>query len=183
MGRRRRSKSAKPQEPAHPKVPLTPAVEKQIRMWAEEAAEAHDLRLYDVEVKAQWLIRVFVDHPTVSAPGEGVTVAECSKVSRYLEAFLDDGEGISERYTLEVSSPGIERPLKAPHQWAMSVGSAVRIVLRNPRPEDGQNVLEGKLIGFEDDVAAVSVEEGGASVTVALEDIARARTTYDFAEK
>ena len=71
-----------------------------------------------------------IDRPGVAArPGQGITVDECAAVSRALEPWLDEtgvGEG---RYLLEVSSPGLERPLRRPEEWERFIGSAVDVLV------------------------------------------------------
>lgn len=64
-----------------------------------------------------------------SAPGEGITVDECARVSRSLESWLDEGKVLGPSYRLVVSSPGMERPLRQRRHWARYVGSKVRVRL------------------------------------------------------
>ena len=177
MGRRRK-KSNREAEDRSPRKPLTDAVVRKIEGWAQEATEAHDLVLFDVDVAPQWLIQVFIDRPN-SEPGDGVSVADCARVSRYVEGFLDVDPDVWEQYTLEVSSPGVERKLKKPRHFELSTGREVRIVVH--RPIGKRNVFKGVLTDFDGEVASV---ECGADDVVPIEwdNIAKARLIYDFSE-
>jgi ribosome maturation factor RimP len=178
MGRRRRKKRRnKPDQPSAP--PLTDEIGEQIVAWAAEAAEAHGLDLWDVVARPNWGLQIFVDHPGVDAPGRGVTVDECAKVSRFLEGFLDNDERIWPNYALEVSSPGIERKLENERHFELSVGRDVRIVVHNPI--DKRNVFEGRLIEFGGDEIAVECGPDDV-VRIDWDNIAKARLTYDFSE-
>ncbi|MDA0329786.1 MAG: ribosome maturation factor RimP [Gemmatimonadetes bacterium] len=87
-----------------------------------------------------------VDH-LESTPGQGITVDDCAKVSRALEAWLDEREDLSDRYVLEVSSPGVERPLVRDRDFERFRGKVVAVsgkkALRN-----GVTRLEGELVGL-----------------------------------
>jgi ribosome maturation factor RimP len=91
-------------------------------------------------------IQVRIDRPD-SRPGHGVTAEDCARASRPLERMLEAPEGLGDRYTLQVSSPGIERPVRFPEHWRRYVGRVVRVTARtlkgHPRavivdlPDDG----------------------------------------------
>ena len=108
------------------------------------------------------ILRVRIDLPD-SVPGKGgVTVDDCAKASRALEGWLDEHPGISERYTLEVSSPGIERPLTRQRDWERFRGQPVRVKGRD-LPGGRGNLLDGE-------IGEMVVGEGGeALVTLLLE--------------
>lgn len=73
-------------------------------------------------------VQVRIDRPG-STPGQGVTIADCATVSRALEAWLDGAGLVGSDYVLEVSSPGIERPVRWPEHWQRFVGRDVRVRL------------------------------------------------------
>lgn len=177
MGRRRKKQKNVRQERA-PRKPLSERVKARIEEWAAEAADAHGLVLFDVDISPQWLIQVFVDRPD-SEPGKGIAVHECVSVSRYVEGFLDIDDAVFEQYTLEVSSPGVERKLSKPRHFELSVGRAVRVVVHHPIEK--RNVFEGLLASFEDDIAHVECEAGDV-VPIDWDNIAKARLIYDFSE-
>jgi ribosome maturation factor RimP len=93
-------------------------------------------------------LEVFIDADS------GITFEKCQKVSRYLEAAIDEAGWLGDDYTLEVSSPGLDRPLKLWRQYKKNAGRKVTITLKNPLP-DGSQTIEGQLL---------RVEEGHISV-------------------
>ena len=162
-------------------VKFSSEIQDQIESWADEAAQANDLVLFDVEllVKGRWIIRVYVDHPGKVKPGEGVNVDDCAGVSRYLEAYLDASEAIPETYVLEVSSPGIERELKKPRHLQESVGEDIQLIVRDQIA--GKNKLIGKLLDYEDGTLTVQLEDAeGEPVDIDWANVKEARLKYDF---
>jgi ribosome maturation factor RimP len=75
---------------------------------------------------ARPILRLRVDRPD-STPGDGITVEDCVRVSRMLEPWMDEESGLPERYTLEVSSPGVERPLVRRRDYVRFAGQDVRV--------------------------------------------------------
>jgi len=134
-------------------------------------------------VEAQWLgsagrpiLRIRMDLPD-SVPGErSVSVDQCAVVSRELEPWLDAHPGVPEWYVLEVSSPGVERPLTRPADWKRFKGSTVMVKGRD-FPGGRGNRLEGDLLGLEED------EGGEAMVALLLEDGERVRIPLDRIQK
>ena len=115
--------------------------------------------------KSRPILRLRIDRPD-SAPGHGVTVDDCARVSRALEAYLDEGGVAGERYTLEVSSPGVERPLLRARDFRRFAGQ--RVALKGYAPLAGrQKRLEGELLGLE---AEATDEESGGSIRIRLDD-------------
>jgi ribosome maturation factor RimP len=127
------------------------------------------LSLWDLEFKKEgpkWLLRVYIDRE-----GSGVTLGDCESVSRDLGAVLDVEELIDHAYTLEVSSPGLDRTLARPEHYQKCIGQVIKV--KTYQAIDGQKVLTGVLKGIEGD--AVSIELGtGAVVTISREGIAKA---------
>lgn len=184
MARRRKKKRQffdEDKETSKKAVKFSPQVQEQIEAWADEAAQANDLVLFDVEllVKGRWIIRVYVDHAGTTTPGEGVNVDECAGVSRYLEAYLDASEAIPEKYVLEVSSPGIERELKKPRHLQQSVGEKIQLIVRDQIA--GKNKLIGELLDYEDGTLTVQLEDAeGEPVDIDWANVKEARLKYDF---
>lgn len=179
MGRRRR-KNSNQDSHAAPAPKLTPEFAQRFEEWAEEAAEAYGLVVFDVKALPNWLLTVYVDREGAPDPGKGVAVDDLASVSRYLEAYLDADESVWDQYTIEVSSPGVERKLTRPRHYELSVGRDVRIVLHEAL--DKQNVIEGRLEAFENDVAVVIEKKQKQKYELDLNNIAKARLTYDFSE-
>lgn len=107
--------------------------------------------------------------------GEKVTIDECARVSRALEARLDAGDLVPERYVLQVSSPG-DRPLRTPTEWRRFVGRWANVL----SPEHGGR-FEGKIIAVEGPAgaeAAVIEMERGAQRRIPLADVKEARLAF-----
>lgn len=85
----------------------------------------------DVQVNPTGKIAVFADG------AENITVEQCARISRHLEHFLESNGLVGEKYTLEVSSPGMDEPLKVPQQYAKAVGRAVEVLLKSGLKEIG----------------------------------------------
>ena len=129
-----------------------------IRQMAERVAVSEGLVLVDLELKgsrANQVLRVFIDK------GEGVTHADCKLVSEQLSAMLDVEDLIPGHYVLEVSSPGLDRELRRPNEYAHFAGRRVRIALRDP--VGTQRVFEGRLAGFEAGRVRLDLGEQGIS--------------------
>ena len=141
---------------------------------AGRVAASEDLELVEVE----WLgagnnhiLRIFIDKPG------GVTLADCENVSHQVGTILDVEDVIAGRYTLEVSSPGLDRKLLKPSDYERFLGRRARIKLR--RPVEGRSNFAGRLAGM--DEGQVSLEmEGGARVRFPLEEVATARLVVEF---
>ena len=109
--------------------------------------------------------------------GQKVTVDDCARASRALEARLDDGSLVSERYVLQVSSPG-ERPLRTPSEWRRFVGRWASVLA----PDFGGR-LEGEIIAVDEDGEAVAVTlrpERGGERKIPLAAIKEARLAFRF---
>lgn len=173
MAKRKRKK-------AQEEVPRVTAVPKRIQplveTWAQEACEMYDVQLFDVTVSKGWLIRIYVDSEIGAPPGKGVEITSCVSVSRYVEALLDEEEGVYEGYNIEVSSPGIERKLTKAKHYAMSVGKTARIIVKEAI--DGETVFNGTIEKFEDDKIEVTTEKG--KVQIPFETVTKAKLTFQF---
>jgi ribosome maturation factor RimP len=121
------------------------------------------------------ILRVRLDLPD-SVPGKGgVSVGQCAEVSRALEPWLDEHPGIPDRYILEVSSPGVDRPLTRDRDWIRFRGQIVRVKGRD-LPGGGGRRMEGELLGFEEE------ESGEMTVTLLLQNGDRVRIPRDRIE-
>ncbi len=119
-------------------------------------------------------LEVRIDLPG-SQPGRGVTVEDCAGVSRSLERWLDGSGILGARYVLEVSSPGIERPLRWPEHWRRFVGREVRLKLGS------RGRVRATIRDVNGDGTAVTLElENGERVTVPVEQAREARLAYDW---
>jgi len=107
---------------------------------------------------------------------EGIAVQDCEKVSREAAALLDVEDPIPGHYNLEVSSPGLDRPLFTLEHFRQFTGEAVKISLY--APQDGRRKFNGKILGVEED--HVRLEQDGAEVLLDLGNIAKARLVPDY---
>jgi ribosome maturation factor RimP len=123
---------------------------------ARLAPEAPDVEVLLVELVSAETLRVFIDHP------DGVTLALCERVTGLLGEYRD-------RYTLEVSSPGQDRPLTKPQHFSRFLGRCARLRLREAR--DGHKHVTGELVGASDREVTIAVSEGVLSIP--YEQIAR----------
>lgn len=95
-------------------------------------------------------LRLYIDHP------EGITVEHCAQVSREVSAILDVEDPIQTEYVLEVSSPGLDRPLFTPAHFAEVIGQKIDVKLAIP--QDGRRKFKGELTAIEDDMLVVEVD-------------------------
>lgn len=138
------------------------------------SVEALQLELLGVELAASGahaLLRLYID-----APGRAVVIEDCEAVSREVSAVLDVNDPIASQYTLEVSSPGIDRPLFTAEQFAKHIGARVKLTLQIPL--DGRRRLQGVIAKVEGDDITLRVD----TVDMALqhENIEKARLVPDW---
>ena len=145
-----------------------------ITEMAQRISTSEGLTLVDVELKGSRgtrLLRVYIDKPG------GVSHADCELVSEQLSAMLDVEDPFPGSYTLEVSSPGLDRKLVKPSDFAHFAGRKARLVVREPVNE--QKVLEGRLAGFE--AGRVRLDLGDAGLKeVELSNIQKARLVLEI---
>ncbi|HKV31523.1 MAG TPA: ribosome maturation factor RimP [Candidatus Dormibacteraeota bacterium] len=135
--------------------------------------------LYDLTVAgsgASTTLRVRIDRP------EGVTLADCERVSKSVSALLDQADPFPTRYELEVSSPGAERPLRNLDEYRRFVGRRANV---RYRLGDSEQVAEGRLTAVSDDMIELQLGEGKHLRTVAipLVDIVSARLAIDLSRR
>ena len=118
------------------------------------------------------IVRIYIDGP------DGVTVTDCAKASRQFSAILDVEDPISNKYTLEVSSPGMDRPLAKPEHFKDVVGQDVKI--RMSTLIDGRRRFTGELVEATDDFAVVEVDGEQTELPYDEMDKARVVPVYDF---
>lgn len=121
--------------------------------------------------RGSFVLRIYIDKPG------GVTHGDCEVVSNQVGTLLDVEELISSRYTLEVSSPGIERGLYKRADYERFAGS--RVKLKTSEPIDGQRNFRGKLIGLAGDSIRIEAD-GRGQVEIAYEKIVKANIEYEF---
>ncbi|MDD4844580.1 MAG: ribosome maturation factor RimP [Anaerotignum sp.] len=148
--------------------------ERKILPFLEPIVAEKNLELVDLEfVKegANWYLRVYIDKEG------GVDIEDCEGVSRALEAKLDDNDPIEQAYILEVSSPGIDRPLKKEADFQKYRGEMIDIKLY--KAKDGQKQYQGKLLGLENAVISIEDDENQV-VTFEQKEVANVRLSVIF---
>jgi ribosome maturation factor RimP len=154
-------------------VESEPLIDK-IRVIAEPILRSLELELVDVVYAGSpksGALRIFIDKKG------GVNLEDCEKVSRYVGHALDLEDPISHRYTLEVSSPGLDRPLKRREDFLRALGKKVKI--KTSQLIEGQKVFVGRLSDFKDDQAVIVTDQNRA-LEIAFDQIAQARLEIEF---
>ena len=136
---------------------------------AEKGLELVDLEF--VKEGVNWYLRVYIDKDG------GVNIDDCEAVSRALEVKLDEKDPIEQAYILEVSSPGIDRPLKKDADFVKYQGEIIDVKLY--KAQDGSKQYQGRLLGLEDGVLSIE-EENGNVVKFEQKDIASVRLAVIF---
>lgn len=159
-----------------------------IREAAERVAQSYGLEIFDVQLRRESIgivLRVIIDRPdrgVPELPEDAVGIEECQRVSQDLSALLDvEEEEIGEaaleaRYTLEVSSPGLDRPLRHEADYRRFTGRLAKVV--TSEPVQGQSAFGGRIAGMED--GAVLLEEGRKVHRVPLGLIKRGQLAVEF---
>lgn len=119
---------------------------------------------------AGWVLRLIIDGP------DGISLDDCSRVSREAGHLLEVEDPIEWPYRLEVSSPGLDRPLKCERDYLRCLGKKAKIVTKEP--VGGSNHTVGLLRGFADGI--IEVETGQGMVAIPLAGVTRARLVVEF---
>src|SRR5262245_41182510 len=156
-------------------------VTEQVRNVATQVAHTYGLDIFDVQFRreaAGMVLRVLIDRPGPAATAEeSVSVDDCAHVSRDLSAMLDVEDIVPTAYTLEVSSPGLDRPLRHAEDYQRFAGRRAKIVMREP--VDGQSFFKGRLAGADGQNALIDGDDGRRhEVPIAI--IARANLEVEF---
>ncbi|MBS4960791.1 MAG: ribosome maturation factor RimP [Clostridiales bacterium] len=149
-------------------------IEQIVAQMLEPIMEENSCELVDVEFVKEgpnWYLRVYADK-------EGaITIDDCEKISRTLEKELDKRDPISQAYILEVSSPGLDRPLKKEADFIRYAGELVDLKLY--RPFRGSKEWQGTLKGLEDNIVTI-IEEDGSEISFGRKEIASIRLAVIF---
>ena len=132
-----------------------------------------DMELFDIEFRGQGrkgILRVFIDKH------EGITIDDCAEISRDLGTLLDIHDIIPGSYTLEVSSPGLTRPLRKPADFVRFKGRKVKI--KTSSDIEKKKVFVGNILDFKDDL--VTIETDGAQYLIPYGEIEKANLELDF---
>jgi len=134
----------------------------QIRIIAERVASSRGLNVWDVQSRREavgHVVRVIIDRPgPASTPEDSVSIEDCEQVNREMSTILDVEDPLPFTYTLEVSSPGLDRPLREPADYARFAGRMAKVVLSEP--VDKQKAFHGRLRGVEGAHALIEAPNG-----------------------
>ena len=148
--------------------------EKKTEAWLLPVLEEYGFELVDVEYVREvgvWYLRAYIDKDG------GITVDDCETISRKLGEWLDEEDFISDSYILEVSSPGLGRPLKKEKDFVRSIGKDVEARLY--KPLNRQKEYRGTLKSYDADTVTITLEDGG-DLPLKKSDIALIRMAFDF---
>jgi len=153
----------------------------QVRAIASRVAASFGLEIFDVQFRREapgMVLRVRIDRPGAGASAEeSVSVEDCAHVSRDLSAILDVEDVVPGTYTLEVSSPGLDRPLTRPDDYRRFAGRRAKLVMREA--VDGQTFFKGTLGGVEEGHVLIAAEDQRTH-RVPLAVITRANLEVEF---
>jgi ribosome maturation factor RimP len=158
-----------------------------VRAIAERVAQGCGLEIFDVQFRREavgWVLRVTIDRPGASdtearpgMPADSVGVDDCRRVSNDLSALLDVEDVIDRAYTLEVTSPGLDRPLRHQGDYERFRGRLASLV--TVEPVAGQTHFRGRLQGVEGGEVLLAFESG-RQVRVPLASVSRAKLEVEF---
>lgn len=152
-------------------------VEAKAQAVLEPIVAGEGLELLEVEFLREhegWVLRLFIDKP-----GGRVGLDECSQVSRAVDTVLDVEDLVPHEYNLEVSSPGVNRPLKKPHHYERVKGQRVKVKTFGPIGEPPRKNFTGMLTEVAADAIQVDVE-GAGPFRIPFKDIAKANLEFEF---
>lgn len=163
---------------------ITDTAKDAVQALAEPVCRAHGVELVDVQVlggRGRSVVRILIDRERVDGegdvPGSGVTIDDCTAVSRDLSTVLDVHEEVLPgSYDLEVSSPGVDRPLVKRADYERFVGREVRVQTKQRIGE--RKKFQGRLLGVADE--DVQLEQDGQPVRIPFEAISKANLVYRF---
>jgi len=155
-----------------------------IRAIAERVVRSHGLEVFDVQFRREsigWVLRVVIDRPGfpagVGPAADGISVADCQHVSDETSAILDVEDAIDHAYTLEVTSPGLDRPLRHLDDFRRFTGSLAKLVASEPL--EGQSHFDGRLEGVDGEVVLIRLGKTRV-VRIPMALVARARLEVEF---
>ncbi len=137
----------------------------------EPSVDALELQLWGIELLQQGgksVLRIYIESDS------GITIDDCEKVSRQVSALFDVEDPIAGEYTLEVSSPGLDRPLFTVSQFAAFIGEVVNVKLRSPL--DGRRKFKGSITAINGDQICLNVD--GEEFTLDHGDVEKANVVF-----
>jgi ribosome maturation factor RimP len=152
---------------------MTEAVVGTIQSMLKPILDELDLELFEVQFRREshgWVLRLTIDKE------DGVTIDDCATVSREVSQLLDIEDIIEQKYSLEVSSPGLDRPLKSLADFRRFIGRKAKVTTKEP--VNGAQVIVGKINKVEDEL--IILEIGRQELSILYSEIAKARLEVEF---
>ena len=150
-----------------------------LKAFALQACARHSVELYDVDTTQsgrRWLIRV-----TLDSPGREISISDCEAVSRDLSAAFDLEDVIPHAYTLEVSSPGLERKLRNLKEFERFKGRKANVVYDTLSDEIPHGFIEGVISEVSGEAVTIRPEKG-IPLQIPMSKIKRARLVFEFSK-
>ena len=144
-----------------------------VKEIAKDYIETHDIEIVDVTFRREsqgLVLRILADKP------EGITIAECEEINNFLSEAIDKEDVIQDRYTLEVSSPGLDRPIKTDRDFERAMGRILEITTYERI--DDRKTHDGTLIGM--DKENIVIEASDISTVIPRLKIAKAVLKLEF---
>lgn len=151
-------------------------VEARIRDIIQAQVEEDGYELLHIEMRAEGgapILRIYLDRP------EGINIDDCAGTSKKIAVLLDVEDPVKDKYTLEVSSPGIERPLFTEKDYIRFLGKEIRLVTKNKI--ENQRRFRGQIESFENGVLDLLCD--GRTIRINYDEIKKANLVYDFGGK
>lgn len=159
------------------------ALQAEIRAIAERVAASHRLQIFDIGLRREpigWVLRIVLDRSGDASTGEGsgeeISVGDCERVSRDLGAIMDVEVTFPHAYTLEVSSPGLDRPLRHLEDCRRFVGRLARLV--TTEAVDGQHAWTGRITGVRGEDVVLEAADRSRQIPWPL--VSRAKLEVEF---
>lgn len=149
---------------------MSERVIEKVREFAESLLPSMNLELFDIQFRQEdrgWVLRLFIDNE------DGVSVDHCAQVSREISAYLEVEDVIEHAYHLEISSPGLERPLRSAEEFGRFVGQAAKIKLH--LPVNKQKVFIGTIEMVGENGQITLQPDDSDTITFTMDDINQAR--------
>ncbi len=150
--------------------PMSDLVVDKVKQYCESILPEMGLELFDIQFRQEgsgWVLRIFIDNR------EGVSIDHCTEVSREISAYLEVDDIIEHAYNLEISSPGLERPLRRYDEFARFTGSCAKVKLHHP--QDGQKVFIGDIGEVIDGESITLLMEKGEKLKFSMDEVNNAR--------
>ncbi|MFC1821317.1 ribosome maturation factor RimP [Thermodesulfobacteriota bacterium] len=151
-------------------------IKSRVNSLVEPILEGLGYELVDIEYLSEhgrWVLRLYIDQDP------GITLDDCSRVSREIGDLIDIKNIINHEYVLEVSSPGLNRPLKKEKDFSRFLGRKIKVKMKNP--VNGRINFSGHLKAFEEGTLYLAVEK--EEIALSWQGIERATLVHEFADK